>query len=662
MIVLTSLACVGAVDTNQTEHTILQEDQNTAEIGNFTGLNDDISKIPTYGNLTLTKDYVYNYSDSDYKDGIRITSDNILIDGCGHTIDGAGQARIFNITSSNVTLKNIKFINAYSSENGGAIYSTQGLNILNSTFLNNTAGYSAGALYFAQGGTVSNSYFKNNTAGSYGGAIYFNGEGLVSDCNFTNNSASSEGGAINFWTDGKIKNSNFKGNSAQSGGSLYVKGASEVDGCNFVANRARTGGAIEFWKNGTVIHSLFKDNVATFSGGAIYANDDVCMNYCNLTNNSAEGYSGGAIYIFSFGEFADCIFTNNSASLYGGAIYFNQNGAMEKSVFEGNKANDGGAILSSGKLLIDNSTFKDNFATSGVHDICLKGNATVFYVARLTIINVSDVTYGNTVKIRVNVSYNDVAVNGGNVSVVIGNKRYTYDVVNGNATIEIPNLDVGPYSCSVAFNGHENYTETNVSVNFNVKKQNLVVSASNKAYVINYGGKYSVIVRDSTNKWVSGVKVTFVLNGKAIRSVTTNSKGVATLSLTSKMLKTAKAGKKNLVIKVTGANYNIAGKTAKIKINKEKTKIVAKKKTFKKSKKIKKYKISLKNSRGKAVKKVKLTLKVNGKKYIAKTNSKGKTIFKIKKLAKKGKFRGIVKFTGNACYKVASKKVKITVK
>jgi hypothetical protein len=97
-----------------------------------------------------------------------------------------------------------------------------------------------------------------------------------------------------------------------------------------------------------------------------------------------------------------------------------------------------------------------------------------------------------------------------------------------------------------------------------------VISASNKAYVINYGGKYSATLKDSNGKVVVGEKVTFTLNGKAVGSAVTNAKGVATISLTSKTLKSAKAGKKNMVIKLTSNNYNPASKSVKITIKKEK--------------------------------------------------------------------------------------------
>ena len=50
-------------------------------------------------------------------------------------------------------------------------------------------------------------------------------------------------------------------------------------------------------------------------------------------------------------------------------------------------------------------------------------------------------------------------------------------------------------------------------------------------------------------------------------------------------------------------------------------KLTAKKKTFKRSVKVKKYTIVLKDNRGKAIKKAKITLKVKGKTYAAITGN-----------------------------------------
>jgi len=91
------------------------------------------------------------------------------------------------------------------------------------------------------------------------------------------------------------------------------------------------------------------------------------------------------------------------------------------------------------------------------------------------------------------------------------------------------------------------------------------------------------------------------------------------------------------------------------------SKITAKKATFKKSKKVKKYTITLKSGKS-PIKKVKVFLKVKGKTYKATTNRKGKATFKITKLTKKGTFKAKITFKGNSLYKKAGKSVKIKVK
>ena len=109
-------------------------------------------------------------------------------------------------------------------------------------------------------------------------------------------------------------------------------------------------------------------------------------------------------------------------------------------------------------------------------------------------------------------------------------------------------------------------------------------------------------------------------------------------------------------------NFTTKSKTVKITINKEKTKISAKAKTFKRTTKTKKYTITLKNSKNKAMKKAKVYLKVKGKTYTAKTNSKGKATFKITKLTKKGTYKAVITYKENNYYKKATKNIKIKIK
>ena len=277
------------------------------------------------------------------------------------------------------------------------------------------------------------------------------------------------------------------------------------------------------------------------------------------------------------------------------------------------------------------------------------------------VVEVNDTNYGEVVKINVAVSAYGKALNDGILLITVNNKIFLPDVVNGTAFIEIPDLDAGNYSGAVIY-VDKNYLVEPVNFTFNVLKLKAVIIAKNKAYVINYGGKYSITLNDANGKAIANKKLSFTLAGKNIGSAKTNAKGVATIKLTAKILKNVKAGKKNLVIRIIDSNYNAPSKTAKITINKEKTKIVAKNKIFKKSIKYKKYTITLKNSKNNVLKKVKVILRLKGKTYKATTNAKGKAVFKITKLNNIGKFTGLVKFSSNSYYKSITKKVKITVK
>ena len=278
----------------------------------------------------------------------------------------------------------------------------------------------------------------------------------------------------------------------------------------------------------------------------------------------------------------------------------------------------------------------------------------------MEVLDLNDIVYGDVLTFTV--KFDDNRVNTGRLHLVIGNDTYYADISNGSGVFEIYNLNAGNYNGTISY-PDVNHNSTDKNISFAVEKMNTSITANNAAYVINYGGTYVITLKDAKGNVLAGQKVTFILNGRNIGSATTNAKGVASIKLTAVALKTAKTGKKNLVVNFAGnANYKASSKTAKITINKEKTKIVAKKKTFKRTKKVKKYVATLKNSKNKAVKKVKVTLKIKGKTYKAKTNKKGKAVFKIKKLTKKGKYKATITYKGDKYYKKATKKVKITIK
>ncbi|WP_298520798.1 right-handed parallel beta-helix repeat-containing protein [uncultured Methanobrevibacter sp.] len=262
-----------------------------ANTGTFTDLQNNIAATSPNSTLELDRNYEYN-DDFDTK-GITIDR-TITIDGKGHTIDAKGQARVFNIRTSDVTIKNLTIKNANYNGDGGAVYFAQSGRVINCNFTNNTASNYGGAINFEGSGTVKNCNFTDNHAtASSGGAIWIY-SGTVENCNFTNNTATyGHGGAVNFCSKGNVSNCNFNNNQATiDGGAIWIH-AGTVENCNFTNNTASNGGAIYF------------------IGGY------VCnVSNCNFLKNSAN-WGGAILSYYMWAATADtCIFKTDSDSHY----------------------------------------------------------------------------------------------------------------------------------------------------------------------------------------------------------------------------------------------------------------------------------------------------------------------------------------------------------
>ena len=228
---------------------------------------------------------------------------------------------------------------------------------------------------------------------------------------------------------------------------------------------------------------------------------------------------------------------------------------------------------------------------------------------------------------------------------------------NGVAELSFDLNKAGKYPVSIAFLGDKHYNGAFTTATITIDPIKTSVTSAAKTYLATASSKtLTATLKDANGNVLANKKVTFTVNGKTY-TATTNAKGVATVKLALTAAKTY-----TVAIKFAGDNvYAASTVSAKVKLNKEKTKVTAPKKTFKRSKKVKKVVITLKNSKGKAVAKKKITLTVNKKKYTAKTNKKGKATIKVK-LTKKGTFKYKVKFAGDTQYKAAKKNGKIKIK
>lgn len=217
--------------------------------GNFTWLQEQIAAAD--GIYNLSRDLIYSYGIDKNYEGI-VISKPVRINGNGHTLDGVGFARIFNIQSNDVIIDNITLVNARDSFDigGGAILINGVSNVV-----------------------INNSRFANNAARGFGGVIYSkDGNNLtIMNCQITDNY-----------------------NSQYGGGAVVIE-----------------------TPNSRIVNTLFKNNSAEKYAGAlgIFA-DNITVDRCEFTNNSAQGFDFSSAAISNSGEnviISNSIFLNNKA-------------------------------------------------------------------------------------------------------------------------------------------------------------------------------------------------------------------------------------------------------------------------------------------------------------------------------------------------------------
>ena len=350
------------VISNDENPVLTEETQDSSDDGTYTALQKKITLAGDGSTINLTRDYQYN-DDFKLTTGVFINKD-ITINGNGHTIDGMGKSRIFNINYGDglklykVTLNNITFKNGNAKIYGGAILNFADL-------------------------TIDNCYFTNNNAGTAGGAVNSLGSLTLKNSKFTKNSAGGDAGAVFSLT--FKKSLDFYKN--------YFAGHNADEDSNLLFSIAMQA-ALEHGKD-TIYNCVFTSNVANGrGGGAVYAYSHIDISSCTFNSNKA-GEKGGAVFGCKDLFIKNSKFNKNKVSMYGGAVYFKcheQSGhyendkwvsslkyytnSIEGSTFANNVAGErGGAIYgfrtsSSDKVHCAKAvkcTFSDNQAPKGIN-------------------------------------------------------------------------------------------------------------------------------------------------------------------------------------------------------------------------------------------------------------------------------------------------------
>ena len=206
----------------------------------------------------------------------------------------------------------------------------------------------------------------------------------------------------------------------------------------------------------------------------------------------------------------------------------------------------------------------------------------------------------------------------GSVLVIIDGESKLVPIVNGSAKVNLSKLADGPHTVTLKYPGDGNYSGFEKSANITVKRPvDPKITASDLSILYTAGTKYTATIYGTDGKAAANTQVTFLVNGKVYKTVTTDAKGVASIAITQK------PGTYKIIIRALGKEVT---KTLKVKhivkLPKVKVKRSAKKLVIK---------VTLAKVNGKYIKGKKVTLKFKNKKYTAKTNKKGVAKFTIKK-------------------------------
>ena len=210
----------------------------------------------------------------------------------------------------------------------------------------------------------------------------------------------------------------------------------------------------------------------------------------------------------------------------------------------------------------------------------------------------------------------------GGILVTVDGKTTYIPLVNGTAKVDLSKLAPGNHNVTVKYPGDNKYGDFEKTAVVNVpekvpEKVPAKITANGLSMIYTAGTKYTVTVYGTDGKVAANTPVTFLINGKAFKTVKTDAKGVASVKITQKPGSykiTSKALGVSVVKKLTVRHV--------LKLKKVKVKRSAKKLVIK---------ATLAKVNGKYLKGKKIILKFKGKKYTAKTDKKGVAKFTIKK-------------------------------
>ena len=127
-------------------------------------------------------------------------------------------------------------------------------------------------------------------------------------------------------------------------------------------------------------------------------------------------------------------------------------------------------------------------------------------------VNVSDIIYGNDLKVNVSVMNNQSQSLKGNVTFKIDKKTFNVKLNNGYCTASISGLDPGNYTLKVIYEGDEDYFKSIQYLNITVNKipTNLSIAMPEVVYIGNKAIFNTTLMPENfkikANLYLNGVK------------------------------------------------------------------------------------------------------------------------------------------------------------
>ena len=468
-----NLECEPAVilaRTNPTANTTEDGKDLQTSHATYNNLRDDIENLNPGEVYNITRDYLIDNCDSTLSKNriINIYSDNVFINGNGHTINGNGcngYFALFKILGNNITIMNLHIANFRSTNTDycNSKYNRYGYGYTkvtspiewhgdNGTISNcrfdDNAGVDGGAIYWiADNGRIDNCYFNENTA-DRGGSVFISGyNNTISSC-IMKDSYSHYLDAIffkNFNESGEEMtfemNDCFFHNSNDYINDIHVEGQCRVmDGDKQIYPEIPEGRYDDFLevtknlKDGD-IYNLTRD----------YYFDYTCQFYPIMANNVTINGNGHIIHcrdemansiIWVMGNNVNIntmIFDIDEPAGYGSASFVNwkgNNGSITDCAFTGNHVRNGGAVTWTGNDgLIDNCIFINNTASVAGGAIVISGLNNI--ISNSIFLNCSSLLTGEAIFIdhkRKNITLENISFDNAVPVIDEGATSYNIDI------------------------------------------------------------------------------------------------------------------------------------------------------------------------------------------------------------------------------------------